>query len=377
MTTENKWIGTIRELGPKFAEREAKIDATGDFVSENYQELKANKVFSAGVPTELGGGGASHGEVCELIKEIAHYSGSTSLAYSMHAHPMAMQVFRFKKEMPGAEAVLRKLAGNELVITGTGANDWLGSSGTADKVEGGYKLNAHKHFCSGAPGAQVFISSIRHEGGDSGPEVLHFSCSMNTEGLTIGSNWNTLGMRGTGSHDIFLKDVFIPDASIAARRPADKWHMLWNIVLPTALPLFMSSYVGIAERAAKLAREVGKKKKSNDLALALGEMENSLAAAQDAWRAMIAINGNHSFAPNPETVDKMFIRKVNVANATKATVEKAAEVFGGAGFFKENPMEQLVRDIRAAHFHPLPERRQQVMTGRLAMGLDPLTGDAV
>lgn len=379
MTTENenKWVGIVRELGPKFAEREAQIDASGDFVAENYKELKEKKMFSIGVPVDLGGGGATHGDLCDTIRVMAHYSGSTSLSYAMHTHPLATNVFKFTHGMPGGEATCRKLAGNELIISGTGANDWLGSNGSAEKVEGGYKVNAHKHFCSGAPGAQVFATSIRFEGGEGGPEVLHFVVPMSAEGLTVGDNWNTIGMRGTGSHDVFLKDVFVPDAAIAARRPADQWHKIWSVVVPTALPLFMSSYVGIAERAAGLAREAAARKKNDDLSGTLGEMENQLAIAQDCHAAMVSNNNNYQFKPSLEIVNKTFTRKTNVWNAAIATVELAAEVCGSASFFKGNTIEQLLRDVRAGHFHPLPEKRQVVMTGRLSMGADPLTGKAV
>jgi hypothetical protein len=36
-------------------------------------------------------------------------------------------------------------------------------------------------------------------------------------------------------------------------------------------------------------------------------------------------------------------------------------------------MERIVRDVRALHFHPLPKRRQSVLSGRVALGLDPVT----
>ena len=50
----------VAELGPKFAARAAKHDAEGTFVAENFQEMRDSKLFSAAIPTELGGGGATH-----------------------------------------------------------------------------------------------------------------------------------------------------------------------------------------------------------------------------------------------------------------------------------------------------------------------------
>ena len=56
------WLTIVRELGPTFAARAAAHDANDSFVADNYTDLKKHQIFSAGVPAELGGGGASHAE---------------------------------------------------------------------------------------------------------------------------------------------------------------------------------------------------------------------------------------------------------------------------------------------------------------------------
>ena len=50
-----------------------------------------------------------------------------------------------------------------------------------------------------------------------------------------------------------LDDVFVPDAAVSLVRPADVWHPVWSTVLGTALPLIMSAYLGIADRAVEEA----------------------------------------------------------------------------------------------------------------------------
>src|SRR5690348_12664781 len=80
------WRGFSGELGARLAARAESHDASDAFVTENYVELKAYGAFSAAVPRDLGGGGASHREVCALIGEMAHSCGSTALALSMHTH---------------------------------------------------------------------------------------------------------------------------------------------------------------------------------------------------------------------------------------------------------------------------------------------------
>ena len=75
----------VAELGPKFAGRAAGHDVDGSFVAENFQEMRERKLFSAAIPTELGGGGASHAEICEFLRGLAHYDSATALSFSMHS----------------------------------------------------------------------------------------------------------------------------------------------------------------------------------------------------------------------------------------------------------------------------------------------------
>ena len=69
-----------------------------------------------------------------------------------------------------------------------------------------------------------------------GPTVLQFGVPMNAQGVSIVETWDTLGMRGTGSHDVVLDGVFVPDAAIAARRKPGVWHPLLHLVAMIALP---------------------------------------------------------------------------------------------------------------------------------------------
>jgi alkylation response protein AidB-like acyl-CoA dehydrogenase len=129
-TTNSEWAGVARELGPGFAARAAAHDAASSFVADNYRELKQHRVFSAAVPHELGGGGASHPEVCAMLREIARHCGSTALAVSMHTHLVAAAVWRYRQWQPTA-ALLERIAAEQLVLVSTGASDWLDPESSA------------------------------------------------------------------------------------------------------------------------------------------------------------------------------------------------------------------------------------------------------
>src|SRR5262249_1546572 len=78
------WVAVAEELVATFAARAAGHDADDTFVSENYADLRRRRLFSAAVPVELGGGGASPSEMCEVLRTLAHGCSSTALALSMH-----------------------------------------------------------------------------------------------------------------------------------------------------------------------------------------------------------------------------------------------------------------------------------------------------
>src|SRR5215203_808951 len=107
MSTKTDWIAVARELGPSFAERAAAHDANDSFVAENYAAMKERGLFAAGVPGELGGGDASHADLCALVCELAHYCGSTALAFSMHTHNVATQALSFRAGNKAPEPLLR------------------------------------------------------------------------------------------------------------------------------------------------------------------------------------------------------------------------------------------------------------------------------
>ena len=187
------WIALARRVGPLLRARSETHDAEGTFVAASYQELRAHGFFGVVVPTELGGGGASLTELCETIRELAQFCPSTALSFSMHSHLVASAVWRWRNGKP-AEALLRRVATEGLVLVSTGATDWVDSNGEMTKVEGGYRVRARKVFASGSPGADLLITSSRFEG-----SVLHFPVPFSAEGVAIKDDWDTLGMRGTGS----------------------------------------------------------------------------------------------------------------------------------------------------------------------------------
>jgi acyl-CoA dehydrogenase len=369
------WISVVHELGPRFAERAETHDENDEFVAENFADLKAAKLFSAAVPRELGGGGASHSEMCRIVRTIAGYCPSTALSFSMHQHVTAAQVWNYRHGKPG-EKLLRRIADEELVLISTGAKDWLGSNGWVEKVDGGYRVTAKKFFASGSPAGDLLVTSAPYEDPEEGWQVLHFPVPFTAEGVRIDKNWKAMGMRGTGSNTVVLENVFVPEEAVVLRRPQDRFHPVWNVVLTVAMPLISSVYAGLAEQTTRIVKkDIAKRASDPVLPFLLGELENSLTSVQLAVDSMVALANDLDFEPNLETTNAILMRKTLACTAALQTAEKALEVTGGGGYYRATGLERFVRDAHAGQFHPMQKKRQHLFTGRLALGLDPVQGD--
>ncbi|MDA0770959.1 MAG: acyl-CoA/acyl-ACP dehydrogenase [Chloroflexi bacterium] len=366
-------LAIAKEIGPQFKARAEANDADGRFAAENFEMMREKKLFSARIPVELGGGGATHTEIAALIRELAHYDGSTALAFSMHSHLLATLIWRVNKGLtPSSEPALRKIAAEELVLVSTGGSDWLDGSGTLTKVEDGFKYSGRKVFSSGSPAGHLLVTTGVYDDPDQGAQVLHFAVPMSSPGVTVTDDWNSMGMRATGSNSLIVEDVFVAEAGVTLRRPKGQWVPFFDVISPLAWSLVMSAYVGVAEAARETAIEqVAKKRDDRTVQEAVGEMDTDLLSAQTSLQSIVDL-ASSDYVPNADNSNLIYRHKTIITKAAIRSVEKAIEAVGGAAYFRKLGLERNFRDIQAAKFHAFQERKQYSFSGRIALGLDPV-----
>ncbi len=362
------WVAAADAVGREIAATTARHDEEESFVEEGFRALRQAGFFKALVPAELGGLGADYRDICDAIRRLGTYCGSTALAFSMHAHLVAVPAWRWRHEKAPVEGLLKRVAAEDLILISSGGSDWLPSNGRAEKVEGGFRVTAKKVFSSGCPMGDLLVTSAIHDDPEKGPTVLHFAVPFKAEGVRRLDTWRVLGMRGTGSHDLALENVFVPDAAVVARREPGKWHMLFHHIFVLAFPLVYSAYVGVAQGARDRALDIAREKpKTAALTVATGRMENAFMQAEIALDRMIRIAETE--APGPERTSRAAIAHTLTAEAAIATVERAMELVGGASFYRDLGLERAFRDVQGARFHPLQELPQLELTGRFALGM--------
>ena len=363
------FVAVASRLGKQFAERAATSDEEDSFVAENYASLRSSGLVEAGVPKELGGGGASIGELAEMLRTLAHHCSSTALAFSMHTHNVANLAWRWTHQKATAvEPLLRRIAAERVILLSSGGSDWIAGSGRAEKVEGGYRITARKVFASGAPAGDILMAGAVLETETDGPMVLHFGIPMTSPNVRIDPVWRTLGMRSTGSHDVIIDGHVVPEATVAFRRRAGEWHPIFEVIAIISIPLIYAVYVGVAESACEIAIGLAKKRRADRHVLQLiGRMQVELCGARLGHRYMLDVAGRN--APSAAAVSDVMTGRQLVARHVIHAVELALEGAGGAGFYRAQGLERRFRDIQAARYHPMQSGPLAEFVGATALGV--------
>jgi alkylation response protein AidB-like acyl-CoA dehydrogenase len=362
-----QWADELGEAIRPYAEAH---DRDGTFVSEAFELLRSSGYLALPVPEELGGRGASIRETAMAQRHLARWCGSTSLASSMHLHVTLFTAWRYRRGLPGAEATLRRVAEEGIVLVSTGGADFTRPRGRAVAVDGGFRVSGRKSFCSQVPAGDVFSTMFVLDD-DGTPVVLNMAVPVRAEGVTILDNWDTLGMRGTASHDVEIEDVFVPEDKVLARRPWGVVDPPLQVIASIGFSVVMAVYLGVAEAArdAAVAAVAGTPRAEDpSVQRQVGLMEDRLRVMAWALEGALRTVGDDP-QPAMSTVVDVMAAKREISIGGIEVCDVAMEVGGGAAFFRGSTIERCYRDIRGAKFHPLGPEQTLVHAGRVALGL--------
>jgi len=358
----------INEMGPTFAKRAKAIDEKATFPVQNYKDLAAEGFLTLTVPEEFGGHGFSLGEYAMAGAEIGKYCGGTALTFNMHNSSMMWS--RFMYEMPhlsDAEraefAPLRERQFRRAVkeqgiysqpISEAGQN-WTSKPAQTQcrRVEGGWLINGFKKFASLAGYCDYYSivctevfegTEPRHE------DTMIFVVPKEAEGLEVKGVWDPLGMRGTNSRDLILKDVFVSDEDLMMPKGIFiKTLPYWPHMMATLSP----TYMGVAQGAydftvSYLRGEVegqppADRRMFTTKRLAVGQMYSKLAGMRALWWQ--AFMEAKPFPSQAEVV-RMYAAQYTVMEGVQEIAAMAIRTCGGQSMLKNLPLERMYRDSR-------------------------------
>jgi alkylation response protein AidB-like acyl-CoA dehydrogenase len=247
-------------------------------------------------------------------------------------------------------------AGHELgafALTEPGAGSDAASLALAARRDGDdYLLSGTKIWITNAGDAARYVvfGTVDRSQGKAG--ITAFVVEADTPGFRLGSKERKMGIRGTSAHELVFEDARVP----AANRLGDEGDGL-KVAL-SALGAgrigIAAACTGLARSALELAARYALERRQFGRAIADQEMVQGMlaemavgveAARLLTWRAARLRDAGHPIN-GPSSMAKWYASDVAMRCATDAV-----QIYGGAGYSRDNPVERLMRDAKGAQIY--------------------------
>ncbi|GCE48955.1 alkylation response protein AidB-like acyl-CoA dehydrogenase [Thermosporothrix hazakensis] len=368
---QKKLLALAGELADTFAKRAAEKDWAGIFPYENYDDLRASGYLTMTVPKEYGGMGASLLDVSLAQQRLAQGDASTALAASMHLSNIAKMAenaagtghnafFARVCQAVIEEGALLNAALSE-PATGSPSRGGLPTTKAVRQPDGSWVVTGRKTFTTGSPALYFFLTSCAIEDTTDLPSLNaergSFLIPRSAKGVSIKETWNSVGMRGSGSHDLILEEVHLePEAYMENQLPSNPAakHRLSAWSFPTA-----AVYLGIAEAARNEAVKFAQKRRPNSLKQPITTLPHIQEKMAKIELALLQSKAVFFGVAEQFTIDDTSVpasqfaaAKYLVTNHAVEIVDLAMRLVGGASLSLSFPLQRYYRDVRAGLHHP-------------------------
>ncbi len=370
-------LDAVSALEPQIRADAATIEAERRLPPALARRLMEAGVFRMGVPRAYDGPEIDPMGQVRVVEELSRIEGSVGWL------SMISSAGSFLAAFLEPDVARRIFGGVESVLAGQ-----IRPPRRADLVEGGYRVSGTFHFASGCQHSSVFVCGcVVHENGEPrmhgrNPEFRVLLVPRSK--VTIVDVWDTTGMRGTGSNDFVVENVFVPFA--------DTTTMLEQPHTPGPLyafpPLFLVSHagvpLGIARSALDFVEELSMRKSSSMphaklmrddpvVPETIAWAEAHLGAArsyvystlEDLWATLCA-GGKPS--PRERAQYRMMITYSH--QAAREVITKLYDTAATSAIFRSGRLDRDFRDIMTACQHRVVHLKMYRPAGRLLLGLE-------
>jgi alkylation response protein AidB-like acyl-CoA dehydrogenase len=343
-------------LSAEFGAGAERHDRDASFPHENFERLHQLGLLGLTVPASLGGLGANLAQTAKVVAAVARGEPSTALVLTMqylhhaggrHAKWPPHLLQRVVDETLRDGALINALRVEPEL--GTPARGGLPAT-IARRTPEGWRISGRKIYSTGIPRLTWLAVWARSD--DAEPLVGSWLVRRDTPGITVIENWDHLGMRATGSHEVVFDEVLVPlahaveVAPVGAAPDIDPALMVWMSVL-------LSSIYDAVARAARdwLAGWLEQRVPAN-----LGAPLASLPRFQealgeiDAWLFSNRVLLDAAAGGAVSAVDGFRVKYLVTTQAIRV-VEKAIELSGNPGLARANPLQRHYRDVLCSRIH--------------------------
>jgi alkylation response protein AidB-like acyl-CoA dehydrogenase len=352
-------------------------------------ELAANGLYRHVLPQELGGEDVRARQQIEVVEAVAAIDGSVGWCVQINSEINALVIRRMDRAF--AHAMCDDW--DVLVCSGHGPSSGPFMSRLARRDGNGWRVNYQGSFASGCHNATWnFLMAAMCKDEDTG-EMPQASFMFPRGEFKIIDTWDTAGMRGSGSHDVLMEDVYVPPEHTLPQvslGPSEQWdnptyrnptHAIYN---KAAVALGVCR--GTIDCFIELALEKTPWGLSSTLATQpqvqyrLGEAQATLLAArafvmatQEALEADLALPPSQGGKTVPEwpVFREALLACAHAAQSARQIVGVINNTAGTTGSRMDSPLERKLRDGQQAATHALISWRHYEDIGKTWLGAEP------
>jgi len=355
---ESEEMSMFRDTVRRFAENEVapvadKIDREDKIPETLVARMGELGLLQIAVPEEFGGPGGNIEMTCIAKEEVArhsaaasHYVGATSIAMAL---PIAAFGTPAQKARYLPEVATGKVVSAIALTEPQTGSDVSGIKTTARRDGDDYIIRGQKIYITKAAKANYILTFARTSK-DPYKGISSFIVPTTTPGIEIAKGAEKLGLRGIDNNTVFYDDVRVPAENMLGEEGRGFLNAM--TVLNFNRPTVGAAAVGVAQGALDAAIAYAKERIQFGRPIAdfqaiqhlLAEMALQIQAARGLVRDAARVSdarGDMKKIATMSSMAKTFASDV----CMKVTID-AVQVFGGAGFFRDHPVERMMRDAK-------------------------------
>ncbi len=354
----------------RIAPRAAEIDETDEFPRDLYAAAAELGVFGLWIPEAYGGIGPDMVTPLLIAERIARDSASFALSFSNCGDAATPIV------IAGSDAVKReylpRIARGEFIpvfaLTEPGAGSDAASIVTRAERDGDdYVINGRKMWITNGSIGDVYVVFAKTDPDAGHRGVSAFVVPRGAPGFTVGRDEKLLGLHGSPTSELIFENVRVPaENRLGAEGEGFKVAM---VTLDEARLNCSAMALGVASAALELAVAYAKQREQfgkpiiehQGLAFLLAEMTAQVAAARALWEKAIATIERER---SREASVWAALAKLVSSDAAMRVTTDAVQVFGAIGLTRAQPLERMMRDVKAFQIFDGTNQIQKMLIGR-------------
>jgi alkylation response protein AidB-like acyl-CoA dehydrogenase len=355
------------------AARAAEIDEKAEFPWDMVELLAKHDVLALPFPAEYGGLGGDLIPVLLAIEELSRASAAVGLILGVQ-ELAALPLLHGGTDEQKQRWVPDLAAGKKLIafaLTESGAGSDASQLRTKAVRDGDdWILNGEKRFISqGDVASLVAVFAVTDADPKVAKERRHLSCfyvEQGMPGFSAPRLEHKLGIRGTTTAELALKDVRVPDANRVGEI-GDGW-MLAMKTFERSRPGIAAQAVGISRGATDLATSYAAQRKQFGKPIGehqmIAAMLADMATRTEAARQLLYAAAERIVANDPSAPRWAAMAKLFAGDTAMAVTTDAVQVLGGYGYTTEYPAERMMRDAKITQIYEGTQQIQRLIIAR-------------